>query len=36
MSYETMERIIKFIKSANIKFDTPLTVKSNNNVRDAL
>jgi len=36
MSYETMERIILSIKSAHIRFDTPLTVKSDNNVRDAL
>jgi len=31
-----MLEIIKFIKNANILYDTPLTLNKNNNVRDAL
>ncbi|MDD2565370.1 MAG: GuaB1 family IMP dehydrogenase-related protein [Candidatus Gracilibacteria bacterium] len=36
MDIETMTRIIKEIKNSSIKFDTPITVKLNNTVRDAL
>lgn len=36
MNLETLERIIKAIKSSHIKFDTPITVDEKNTVRDAL
>jgi len=36
MNYETMAKIITKIKSANVKFDTALTMKVDNTVRDAL
>ena len=36
MSLDKMLEIIKFIHNADIRLDTPLTVKENNNVRDAL
>ncbi len=36
MEIEKMLEIVNFIKSRNINFDTPLTVKKSNNVRDAL
>ncbi|MBP8016481.1 GuaB1 family IMP dehydrogenase-related protein [Candidatus Gracilibacteria bacterium] len=36
MDIETVVKIIKEIKNSSIKFDTPITVKSNNTIRDAL
>lgn len=36
MEIEKMTEIINFIKNANTKFDTPLTVKKNDYVRDAI
>jgi IMP dehydrogenase len=36
MEIEKMIEIINFIKNANTKFDTPLTVKKNDYVRDAI
>jgi IMP dehydrogenase len=36
MDIDTMTKIINELKSASIKFDTPITVKTNNTIRDAL
>ncbi len=36
MDLETLKRIIMFIKSADIQYDTPITVKADNTIRDAL
>jgi IMP dehydrogenase len=36
MDFETMKRIIIHIKSANIQYDTPITVKPTHTIRDAL
>jgi hypothetical protein len=36
MQLEKMLEIIKFVKNANIIYDTPLTLTKKNNVRDAL
>ncbi len=36
MELEKMIEIVNFVKNANTKFDTPLTVKKNEYVRDAL
>jgi IMP dehydrogenase len=36
MSIETLERVIKHVKSANPKYDTPITVKAKNTIRDAM
>jgi IMP dehydrogenase len=36
MSIETLERVIKHVKDANPKYDTPITVKTNNTIRDAM
>jgi len=36
MEIEKMIEIINFVKNANINFDTPLTVKKYDYVRDAL
>ncbi|HKL44128.1 MAG TPA: IMP dehydrogenase, partial [Candidatus Absconditabacterales bacterium] len=36
MSLETLERVIKYVKNANPKYDTPITVKENNTIRDAM
>jgi hypothetical protein len=36
MNIDTLQDIIKKIKSASIKYDTPITVKANNTIRDAL
>jgi len=36
MSLETLERVIKHVKNANPKYDTPITVKLNNTIRDAM
>lgn len=36
MSLETMLKIIKHIRSANLQYDTPITVKWDNTVRDAM
>lgn len=36
MEIEKMLEIVNFIKSRNINFDTPLTLKKSNNIRDAL
>lgn len=35
MELEKMLAIIKYVKNAHIKYDTPLTVKNSNNIRDA-
>ena len=36
MSIETLESVIKHVKNANSKYDTPITVKSDNTIRDAM
>jgi len=36
MDLDTLKRIITFIKSADTKYDTPMTVKADNTIRDAL
>jgi len=36
MNIETLTMIIKHIKEANIQYDSPITVKANNTIRDAL
>jgi IMP dehydrogenase len=36
MDLETLKRIVKFIKNADIHYDTPITVKADNTIRDAL
>jgi IMP dehydrogenase len=36
MDMETLTMIIKHIKNADIQYDTPITVKSHNTIRDAL
>lgn len=36
MDIETLTRIIKYIKNADTQYDTPITVKSHNTIRDAL
>jgi|GEM_PF-1396368 len=36
MSLDTLERVIKHVKNANPKYDTPITVKANNTIRDAM
>ena len=36
MDLETLKRIITFIKSADIHYDTPITVTATNTIRDAL
>lgn len=36
MDLETLKRIIAFIKSADIHYDTPITVTATNTIRDAL
>jgi len=36
MDIETLTMIIKHIKNANIQYDTPITVKAHNTIRDAL
>ncbi len=36
MHIDTMLRIIKYIKSANTQYDTPITVQKSNTIRDAL
>ncbi len=36
MSLDTLERVIKHVKNANIQYDTPITVKANNTIRDAM
>jgi IMP dehydrogenase len=36
MSIEVLEWIIKHIKNASVKYDTPITVKASNTIRDAL
>jgi hypothetical protein len=33
---ETLEKVITHVKSANPKYDTPITVKENNTIRDAM
>ena len=36
MDLETLKKIITFIKHADIHYDTPITVKADNTIRDAL
>ena len=36
MNIDTIQEIIKHIKSASIKYDTPITVKPTNTIRDAM
>jgi hypothetical protein len=36
MSLDTLERVIKFVKNADTQYDTPITVKENNTIRDAM
>lgn len=36
MDLETLKRIVTCIKSADVQYDTPITVKSDNTIRDAL
>jgi len=36
MDLKTLKRIVTYIKSANVQYDTPITVKANNTIRDAL
>lgn len=36
MSLDTMIRIVKYIKDANIQYDTPITVKAENTIRDVM
>lgn len=36
MDLETLKKIITFIKNADIHYDTPITVKADNTIRDAL
>ena len=36
MDLKTLEKIIEKIKTANIKYDTPITVKAENTIRDAM
>ncbi len=36
MSLDTLERVIKFVKNADTQYDTPITVKKNNTIRDAM
>ena len=36
MDINTLQRIVKEVKNANIKYDTPITVKANNTIRDAM
>jgi len=35
MEIEKMLSIVKYVKNAHIKYDTPLTVTKENNIRDA-
>ena len=36
MNIDTLQEIINHIKSASIKYDTPITVKASNTIRDAM
>lgn len=36
MDIETLKKIVTFIKSADIHYDTPITVHATNTIRDAL
>jgi IMP dehydrogenase len=36
MSMETLENVIIHVKKSNPKYDTPITVKTNNTIRDAM
>ncbi len=36
MSLDTLERVISFVKNADTQYDTPITVKANNTIRDAM
>ena len=36
MSIDTLQEIITKIKSASVKYDTPITVKATNTIRDAM
>jgi IMP dehydrogenase len=36
MSLETLEKIIKAIKNADVQYDSPITVTKNNTIRDAM
>ncbi|MEI7919220.1 MAG: hypothetical protein WCH65_03290 [bacterium] len=36
MDLDTLKKIITFIKAADVHYDTPITVKTDNTIRDAL
>ena len=36
MSINTLQEIVNKIKSASVKYDTPITVKATNTIRDAM
>ena len=36
MSLDTLERVIKHVKNANTQYDTPITVKADNTIRDVM
>jgi IMP dehydrogenase len=36
MNIDTLQEIITKIKSASVKYDTPITVKAMNTIRDAM
>jgi hypothetical protein len=36
MDITTLTRIISEVKNANVKYDTAITVKPNNTIRDAM
>lgn len=36
MSLDTLEKVIKHVKNANPKYDTPITVQKDNTIRDAM
>lgn len=36
MDLDTLKRIISSVKSANVQYDSPITVKASNTIRDAL
>ena len=36
MDMDTLTRIVTFVKSADVQYDTPITVNATNTIRDAL
>jgi IMP dehydrogenase len=36
MNIDTLQEIVTKIKSASVKYDTPITVKATNTIRDAM